>query len=321
MLHLSGDAMSYMNKKASYLLFRQQGLGLVELLISITLSLVIMAGVIQLFASSAQTSRTNQAASRIQENVRYAIKRIGDDIAKAGSLGCFSYASAPDDYIYNELLNVNAGTWNDFTSSFISGVNADADAANAIVDGTDTLIIKYADLSNSLRVIGASDVDEIEVEDASDVGDGSLIMAGNCQNMSVFTVNSDGVDTLTLLNGESSILKIANSDAFVYTGNTGAHEYYIGDSVAAINAGDTCSAQQRGNCSLYRASNGGNGQELVEGVHGMTVSYSSDGLNYGLVADLNVQRVQIVLQFNAQQAAGNLLTKTVTRVFAVRNQL
>ena len=51
---------------------RQSGLSLVELMIAITLSLLLIAGVLQIFLSSKQTYSTNNALSRVQESGRFA---------------------------------------------------------------------------------------------------------------------------------------------------------------------------------------------------------------------------------------------------------
>ena len=68
----------------------QIGLTLIELMISMTLGLFILAGVLQMYVTSSQNSRTNDGVLRIQENIRYAMSRLEEDISQAGNLGCFS---------------------------------------------------------------------------------------------------------------------------------------------------------------------------------------------------------------------------------------
>lgn len=64
--------------------WRQRGLSLVEILVALTISLFLIAGVIQLFIGSKQTYRFNDAQSRLQENGRFAIDRMAWDIRMAG---------------------------------------------------------------------------------------------------------------------------------------------------------------------------------------------------------------------------------------------
>lgn len=77
---------------------RQKGLSLVELLVAMTLSLLLMAGVLQTFLASKQTYSTNTALSRVQENGRFAMEFLGSDIRNAGYKG---ECQAP----LNNLLN------------------------------------------------------------------------------------------------------------------------------------------------------------------------------------------------------------------------
>lgn len=62
----------------------QRGLSLVELMIAITLGLILMTGVTQLFISSKETYQTQQASSRVQETGRLAVELLGRDIRMAG---------------------------------------------------------------------------------------------------------------------------------------------------------------------------------------------------------------------------------------------
>lgn len=62
----------------------QRGLTLVELMVSLVLSLVLAAGMIQLFIGTKQTYRFYDALSRIQENGRFALDSMSGDIRMAG---------------------------------------------------------------------------------------------------------------------------------------------------------------------------------------------------------------------------------------------
>lgn len=64
--------------------YAQRGLTLVEILVALTISAFLIAGVIQLFIGSKQTYRGHDALSRIQENGRFAIDRMAWDMRMAG---------------------------------------------------------------------------------------------------------------------------------------------------------------------------------------------------------------------------------------------
>lgn len=75
--------------------FRQQGASLVELMVALVLSLVLVAGVGQIYMGSKQTYRVQDGQSRLQENARAALDVLGRDIRAAGYLGCRSTVTKP----------------------------------------------------------------------------------------------------------------------------------------------------------------------------------------------------------------------------------
>lgn len=62
----------------------QAGLSIVELLVALLISLLLMTGVVQVFMASRQTYATNEAASRLQENGRFALEFIAQSARHAG---------------------------------------------------------------------------------------------------------------------------------------------------------------------------------------------------------------------------------------------
>ena len=66
----------------------QQGFSLLELIISIGLGVFLLAGAVGVFVSSKTTYRLNDEISWIQENGRYALYLLNEDIRMAGYFGC-----------------------------------------------------------------------------------------------------------------------------------------------------------------------------------------------------------------------------------------
>lgn len=79
-----------MNTKNHKPLRQQMGLSLVELMVSLVIGLILMAGVIQIFLNSRNTQVAHEESLRIQENVRFANHFIAKDLRSAGYLGCTS---------------------------------------------------------------------------------------------------------------------------------------------------------------------------------------------------------------------------------------
>lgn len=83
---------------------REDGLTLVELMISLVIGMLLVAGMIALFVGgSKQTYRNQEQLARVQENARYAFETLSFDVRMAGFMGC-----APGDSISNTLNNKDA---------------------------------------------------------------------------------------------------------------------------------------------------------------------------------------------------------------------
>ena len=73
---------------------KTQGFTLVELMVAITIGLIILAVLSQVYVGSKRTYRSQEALSRLQENGRYAIDFLGRDIRVAGYMGCIGPGAA-----------------------------------------------------------------------------------------------------------------------------------------------------------------------------------------------------------------------------------
>ncbi len=66
------------------------GLSIIELLIAMVLGLTLAAGVVQIYVGTSTTERDQDARLRMQENGRFALNFLGNEIRMAGYLGCQS---------------------------------------------------------------------------------------------------------------------------------------------------------------------------------------------------------------------------------------
>lgn len=76
-----------MRNKLQPLARRQTGLSLVELMISITLGLLLLVGVVNLFLGSQQSYRTQETLARLQEAGRFSMDFLVQDLRRAGYWG------------------------------------------------------------------------------------------------------------------------------------------------------------------------------------------------------------------------------------------
>ena len=98
----------------------QSGMTLIEIMIALTLSLILTGGVIQLFLTSKQTFRMNEAMAGVQESGRFALETLSRDLRMAGYQGCADPGSvasesivknnSPTDNLLQTALAGNEGT-------------------------------------------------------------------------------------------------------------------------------------------------------------------------------------------------------------------
>lgn len=165
---------------------QQAGLSLVELLISMTLGLFVMAGILQILMTSKVTYRVQEAVGRVQENGRYAIDLIARDIRTAGYAGCTRLANLQDNP--NGLLT---GTAAFDADGFLWGADS-LPVGNALgaTPMTDSLTVR-AMSPNALPLqsdmAGAASAINVPTT-GLDWAVGDLMMIANCEAFDLFIV-------------------------------------------------------------------------------------------------------------------------------------
>lgn len=69
---------------------RQRGLTLIELMVSVAISLAVLSSLVYVYVGSRGAYRTNDALARVQETGRFALEFIARDLRQAGYMGCTS---------------------------------------------------------------------------------------------------------------------------------------------------------------------------------------------------------------------------------------
>lgn len=141
----------------------QLGLSLIELMISITLGLFLLTGVVQVFLSSKGVYTSQQAMSRVQEAGRLAIDFLAKDIRMAGYMGCSTRAANMT--TVNTLKNATAFKY-DFSSG-IQGYTAETIPAGSIAatvrPNTDVLVLRNAS-GSGVKVTKTNDSGQLFAE-------------------------------------------------------------------------------------------------------------------------------------------------------------
>lgn len=260
----------------------QAGVGLVEIMIALVIGLILIAGASKIFLDGKQTYRLQDAQSRLQENARFALELLTNDIRMVGFSGCANLSSiTPTVIATSPSIALSAATavsgndagsssWNPGLSATLSGLSKPPRA------DTDVITVQFsqgcgAHLKGNMAAVNANI--QILSPNSCGIDAGDALMISDCVAADVFRATSTfgGAPTQTVahannLNTSNNLSKTYQRDAelFIFASRT----YYI-----ANGAG--------GQPSLWRLDNtaatgGDNPIELVEGVENMQIFYSED---------------------------------------------
>jgi type IV pilus assembly protein PilW len=323
---------------------RQKGLSLVELLIALTLSLLLMAGVLQIVLSSKQTYSSNAALFRVQESGRFAMNFITYDIRNAGYKG--DCLTPP-----NNLLDETSSAYNPELFDLSQGINGWNDASPSWVSNRtsgDVLTVKHAANGSNATATGntPSNANTVALNQASLIPEDTIVIIADGQGCDVFQKrNSASASSLTRGNtgtpgnknpGSSDLSHAYGLSMQVLTLESAT--YYIGNGA-------------NGQPSLRRISyqtGAANDQELVEGIQDMQILYGIADLNkqvgsyvtannvtnwdnvaavrinlLAVSADTNVVPENQVIAFNGANVtiANRRLAHTFSTTIGIRNRL
>jgi len=167
----------------------QTGLTLVEIMVAITISLVLLAGIVQIFQSAKHSYNIQQALARVQENARLMTDVMLRDIASSGYLGCLG-TGTPDKVI--NTLNNKTGNYAFVTA--IEGVEGGNGAS-------DSITIRRVSEATAIPVIApmVNQWDPVQL-DANHMNYGALqqwdiVTVSDCAGAAMFMITNDPDDT------------------------------------------------------------------------------------------------------------------------------
>ncbi len=279
----------------------QKGIGLIELMISITLGLFLISGAIGVLVSSKSSYNLNSSLTLIQDNARFATSTLNRDVRMAGFFGCSTAQG------FNSTLNPapsGSGWYMDFDNA-VSGWDGDdpgypdsefPDAYNSQAASgmptSDILTIRRSDGTD----VEVADNDPpssatIDIVGTHPYEDGDILVITDCEQTTVFQVtggNSNKIVHNTGTGSPGNCTKFlggvpcssAAANKKIFRGDDGAfivqiksHAYYVtegGDGAPALFRRELVA--NSGNPDLID-------EEFVQGVENIQVfyGYDSDG--------------------------------------------
>ena len=253
---------------------QQSGYTIIELMIAITISLIILASLVSIFANNSRTRAEIERANQQTENGRYALQLITDDLHNAGYFAEFNPAPLPTPGTKPDPCDTSVAGLNGALPLAVQGYDNGAGAPGCLVDvraGTDILVVRHA----STCAVGSAGCD-INVPNAayfqtSGCNSPTELASGNPATYYVLDTNAASFtlhkkDCATLANQyqyRTNIYFVANND----------------------NAGDGIPTLKRAELGL-----GGNTFSivpLVEGIENLQIEYGLDTTITGTPAVYN----------------------------------
>lgn len=258
------------------------GFSLVELMVAMALSLILLAGVLAIFASSRTTYETTDRLSRIQESGRFALDSLVRDLRSAGFMGCsrrgdFTNAlNTPDPVMWNFAVAVQ-GFDAQGTGWLPALDNSSAGPAPIAAAGSDALVVRVPrgefEPVRATSIMGdtTSNITVANVAPARlEVGD--VVQISDCNARAVFQITGYNAGDIAHAAAGTAPGNSTNDIGYAFTDL--AELVPVRSVVYYLRAGST----PGGGNSLWRnVSDGGMAEELVEGVENMQIQYGVPG--------------------------------------------
>lgn len=267
------------------------GFTLVELMVAVTIGLIIMAAVAQIFATSRLSYKLEENLARVQENGRFAMEFLSRDLRMAGYAGCVNVnqalnasanytasnglnnAAADPLYVFAPQLQIQGyewtgtGTWSPGLPTFLSSLG--------VLDQSDVILIRRGS-DQAYRVTAAiPQANDITIAEPNNIETNDIILIGDCSGVDVVKVtNADAQPTETLQhaaaggdgnNAAATLSKDFDANAEVMKLVTRA--YYIGTGASGLPALMSVDMEKGA---------WGTPRELIEGIESMQILYGED---------------------------------------------
>ena len=164
----------------------QKGFTIIEIMIALTLSLILVAGLTQIFVANSRTFNVSEASARTQETGRLALSILSREIRNADYWGCQGSEGVMAGNIVN-MLNSGAGV--DTLLRGLDGENNTGPGAG----GSDVLILGGTDPNSSRKVVKQPSAQSanIHLSDVTGIDQNDIVLVSNCQRGHMFQVTND----------------------------------------------------------------------------------------------------------------------------------
>jgi type IV pilus assembly protein PilW len=310
------------------------GLSIVEALVTMVILLITLGGVYQIFQSNSLTYRMQEGLARVQENGRFAMDFLVNDIRMAGYQGCVGHVPINNtlnnatEYNYNigvgiegfdsndeqiyQLTN-SEGTWSNSTHASISNneISTKIGISNVLKGGDILTIRRQDDLGISItkhpggNPPGSAD---IQVDAGNMFNQFDIVIVSDCIAAAVFQISNANPSSSGNIAHNKGVGVPGNNIKELgkeFTGGeiskTTVNTYYID-----INNSSTSSL-------FKRIASDPSSQELVEGIENMQFLYGED-TNGDRSVDTYVNAASVTNWEDVRSVKIGLLVSTIEEI-------
>lgn len=265
---------------------RQQGFGLVEVMVAITLGLLLTAAVLQLFVSNNTTYRTTNSVGVVQDNARFAQDLLSKELRMTGYRGCLSKQNIA---VTNTLNNATTLTYdfgaglrgyNNLTATLPTELSSHLTGDPKPLAGTDLLLIQGPG-NIPVPIVANNNAAQLFAAPAAMtlLKDGDIALVTDCSKARIFQITG-----LTAAGGKVNVVH-SNAGTYVPGNSISSWDPNNKNEVFGTNA-ELMSYQTStyylatnsatGQPALYRKLNGGAATPLLDYVFDLQILYGVD---------------------------------------------
>lgn len=194
---------------------RQLGISLVEVMVALVISLFLLTGIVQVYLANKTSYSFTNAISRIQENGRYAMDTMAQDLRMSGYFGCAVFDrgnQATFEAIVNNLDTSGTG-YNGELMDFLGQPLVEGTEGDGL-NGSDSITLRGAAPGNASieEPFMPNKSGQVFITQPNDIVANDIVLITNCRGADIFQV--------TNANDGSGV----NADKTVLVHNTGVGE-------------------------------------------------------------------------------------------------
>lgn len=223
-------------------------------MVALVISVVLIASVLQVYMTGSQNYRSQEAAAQIMENGRTAIELLSRDLRLANYWKCVGWQAAN---LSNHLPSNQRGL---YATNGASGAPDSVRVLHAL-DETEVAVQAAVELTGLDTSTSPASVtsNPITVSDGSNFSGSELIVINDCAKGDIFQISGANEDTLShdcltcveAYGVDATVLRVQDT------------QFYIANN-------------DRSQPSLFRIVDGGNPEELIEGVEDLQLFFGED---------------------------------------------